>query len=118
MLIVSADDARHLFTQTGPRKRKTSRNAAFASIVRATRRSRLPTHALTRCAVLAIAIAALGLSGCGRRGNLEPPPGSGQAAAPAATNQSIVPQGLDGAKGTDAPVITAPKQPFILDPLL
>ena len=74
----------------------------------------MPIHALTRCAV--IAIVALGLSGCGRRGNLEPPPGSGQ--APTTTNQSIVPQGLDGAKGSDAPVITAPKQPFILDPLL
>ena len=118
MLIVSGDDVRRLLTQTDPRQRKTSRNAAFASILRATRRSRLPTHALTRCAVLALAIAALGLSGCGRRGNLEPPPGSGQAPAPATTNQSIVPQGLDGAKGSDAPVITAPKQPFILDPLL
>ena len=98
--------------------RETSRNAACASIVRATWRTRLPTHVLTRCAVLAMAIAALGLSGCGRRGNLEPPPGSGQAPAPAATNQSIVPQGLDGAKGSDAPAVTAPKQPFILDMLL
>ena len=78
----------------------------------------MSTHALTRCAVLALAIAALGLSGCGRRGNLEPPPGSGQAPAPATTNQSLIPQGLDGAKGSDAPVITPPKQPFILDPLL
>ena len=78
----------------------------------------MPTHALTRCAVLALAIAALGLSGCGRRGNLEPPPGSGQAPAPAATSQSPVVPGLDGAKGSDAPVITAPNQPFILDPLL
>ena len=76
----------------------------------------MPTHALTRCAVLALAIAALGLSGCGRRGNLEPPPGSGQ--APAATSQSPVVPGLDGAKGSDVPVITPPKQPFILDPLL
>ena len=78
----------------------------------------MPTHVLTRCAVLAVAIAALGLSGCGRRGNLEPPPGSGQAPAPATTNQSVIPQGLDGGRGSDAPVITAPKQPFILDPLL
>ena len=76
----------------------------------------MPTHVLTRCAVLALAIAALGLSGCGRRGNLEPPPGSGQ--APAAASKGIVPQGLDGAKGSDAPAITAPKEPFILDPLL
>ena len=76
----------------------------------------MPTHALTRCAVLALAIAALGLSGCGRRGNLEPPPGSGRAPAPA-TQSPVVP-GLDGSKGSDAPVITAPKEPFILDMLL
>ena len=76
----------------------------------------MSTHALTRCAVLALAIAALGLSGCGRRGNLEPPPGSEKTPAPA--NQSAISGGLHGAKGSDAQVITAPNEPFILDPLL
>ena len=116
MLIVSANDARRLFTQTDPRKCETSRNAAFASILRATWRNRLPTQVLTSCAVLALAIAALGLSGCGRRGNLQAPDGS--AAAPTATSQSPVVPGLDGAKGDQPVAITAPKQPFILDMLL
>ena len=95
--------------------RESSRNAAFASIVCATRRNRLPSHALTRCAALALALAALGLSGCGRRGNLEPAPG---AAAPAVSGQSTMAPGLDGSKAQKPVGISAPNEPFILDPLL
>jgi hypothetical protein len=75
----------------------------------------LSIHALTRCAVLAIALAACGLSGCGRRGNLEPAPGS---APPAPSGQTTVAPGLDGAKAQKSPGISAPNEPFILDPLL
>ena len=75
----------------------------------------MPTHALTRCALLALL--ALGLSGCGRRGNLEAPPAA-NAPAPTATGQSSVAPGLDGSKAQKASGITAPKDPFFLDPLL
>ena len=95
--------------------RETSRNAAFASILRATRRNRLPSHALTRCAALALALAALGLSGCGRRGNLESAPG---AAPPAVSGQTTVAPGLDGSKAQKPVGISAPNEPFFLDPLL
>ena len=95
--------------------RESSRNAAFASIVRATWRSRLPTNAFTRCAALALAILALGLSGCGRRGNLEPEPGS---APPAPAGQTTVAPGLDGSKAQKPVGISAPNEHFILDPLL
>ena len=77
----------------------------------------MPTHALTRCAAIALALAALGLSGCGRRGNLEAPPDAG-ASAPATTSQSTMAPGLDGAKAKKGSGITAPNEPFILDPLL
>jgi len=77
----------------------------------------LPTHALTRCAVLALALAALGLSGCGRRGNLEAPP---SAAAPAAVDgqASPAPMSLNGGKAAKSKAISAPTDSFILDPLL
>lgn len=55
---------------------------------------------------LALALAAaLGASGCGRKGRLEPP--AGQLAAPA----------KEGKPPAD-PGIVKPKTPFILDPLL
>jgi predicted small lipoprotein YifL len=55
---------------------------------------------------LALALAAaLGASGCGRKGRLEPPPG--QLATPA-----------KDAKAPSDPGIVKPKTPFILDPLL
>ncbi len=69
-------------------------------------------QALIRCA--AIALLALGLSGCGRRGNLEPAPG---VSTPAAVPDSVAP-GLDGAKARKPAAISAPNEPFILDPLL
>ena len=99
--------------ESGTGARESSRNAAFASIVRVTWRSRLPTHALTRCAALALAI--LALSGCGRRGNLESAPG---AAPPATPGQSTVAPGLDGSKAQKPVGISAPNEPFFLDPLL
>jgi predicted small lipoprotein YifL len=76
----------------------------------------LPTHALTRCAVLALALAVLGLSGCGRRGNLEAPP----SAAPAAADgqASPAPMSLNGGNAAKSKAITAPTDSFILDPLL
>lgn len=66
---------------------------------------------------------ALGASGCGRRGPLEPPPGSIEAQQQQAeergeelSNVTIQPIGKGASRKT--PPIRAPKQPFILDPLL
>jgi predicted small lipoprotein YifL len=55
---------------------------------------------------------AFAVSGCGRAGPLEPPPDASAAAKPA-----------DSSKGDfqihkSNPQITAPKTPFVLDPLL
>lgn len=69
---------------------------------------------LIRCA--AVALVAFGLSGCGRRGNLEPP--AGAAATPAPSGQSTIAGGLDGAKAQKPQGISPPNEPFILDPLL
>jgi predicted small lipoprotein YifL len=57
---------------------------------------------LTKVLVLAVVVAAVGLSACGRRGPLEPPPGSAVAADPAA----------------DPATPPKPDKDFILDPLL
>jgi predicted small lipoprotein YifL len=71
-----------------------------------------------RAAALA-ALAALGLTACGRYGPLEPPPDASAAAkpaaaaAPATSADALSPQ----LKQKISP-ITAPNQPFILDPLL
>jgi predicted small lipoprotein YifL len=77
----------------------------------------LPIHALTRCAAIALSLVALGLGGCGRRGNLEPAPGAQAPAAPEQNAGSMAP-GLSGSKGPKSSGISAPKEPFILDPLL
>ena len=68
-------------------------------------------------------VLALALGGCGRRGPLEPPPGSLQAQQEAAeakgeelSNVTIPPIGKGSSRKT--PQIRAPKEPFILDPLL
>jgi predicted small lipoprotein YifL len=71
-------------------------------------------------------VVALGLAGCGRKGPLEPPPGAVNAKenpleekeevdanAPKPLIPAIQPVGSKKAKK-----IQAPKQPFILDPLL
>lgn len=67
-------------------------------------------------------VLALALSGCGRRGPLEPPPGSVEAQQEAAEEKgeelskvTIPPVGRGSRK---TPPIRAPKEPFILDPLL
>lgn len=67
-------------------------------------------------------VLALTVSGCGRRGPLEPPPGSVEAQQEAAeekgetlSNVTIPPIGRGSRK---TPPIRAPKEPFILDPLL
>ena len=60
----------------------------------------MPRHALCLAVILAVV---LGLSGCGRKGDLEPPPG-----------QALVDR---NGKKVD-PGIAKPKQSFVLDPLL
>ena len=74
----------------------------------------MSTQTLIRCA--AIALVALGLGGCGRRGNLEPAQGAPAAQAP--SGQNSIAGGLDGAKARKPRGISAPNEPFILDPLL
>jgi predicted small lipoprotein YifL len=82
-----------------------------------------------RIALALTGVVALGLSGCGRAGPLEPPPGP--AAAPSASRQLTQPDGTPApgtpqdtaAKtGFDAqgnPVASSgQKRPFFLDPLL
>jgi predicted small lipoprotein YifL len=58
-----------------------------------------------------LAALAFAISGCGRAGPLEPPPNASAVAKPA-----------DSSKGGQIhkpnPPITAPKTPFVLDPLL
>jgi predicted small lipoprotein YifL len=69
---------------------------------------------VTRLGILAlVAMAALALAGCGRRGPLEVPV---EAGAPPAAKTSAY--SLDGGKREDAVAVRKPDQPFILDPLL
>jgi predicted small lipoprotein YifL len=60
---------------------------------------------------LLVAAAVLALSGCGRRGDLEPPPNPAavQTPAPAKTEMSL---------HKANPKIAPPKKDFVLDPLL
>ena len=84
--------------------------------------------AFTRCAVLALAIAALGLSGCGRRGNLDPSPDSGISARQAHEQTAAEGKNAGTSAGTQASQdgtgtkrvrgAVAPNDSFILDPLL
>ncbi len=81
---------------------------------------------VARLAVVATALA-VGLSACGRRGPLEPPPGAADVAKPDKLSQeaesetpgvktltpSITPAGSRKSKP-----ITAPDRPFILDKIL
>ena len=63
------------------------------------------------------ALAALGLAACGRIGPLEPPGGAAAAQpAPAAAPGSV--EAMSPAVKPRIPPITAPNQPFVLDPLL
>ena len=70
---------------------------------------------ITLVAFALIAVAAGGLSGCGRAGPLEPPPDAQATAKPAkdANIDPTIPQAHPRPKP-----IQAPKQSFFLDPLL
>ena len=80
----------------------------------------------SRCALILLAVTAP-LAGCGRRGDLEPAPGSDISARQArdsaqTTGSSMVlspqvtPEGPVGQRPVRG--VVAPKEPFILDPLL
>ncbi|HXE24355.1 MAG TPA: lipoprotein [Roseiarcus sp.] len=73
--------------------------------------AQFPQSFSTRFSALAIAFA-LGLSGCGRYGPLEPP--GSAAPKPANTN----PTSMSALSHPSIPPIVPPKQPFFLDPLL
>ena len=64
------------------------------------------TAALRLAAVAALVATTLAITGCGRRGGLEFPPGSNP-------RENTVPANPDRPSGTRAPL-----EPFILDPLL
>lgn len=68
-----------------------------------------------RRALALAAFVALGLSDCGRIGPLEPPP---EANAPPKPAPTAAESALNPQVKPKIPPITAPKQPFILDPLL
>jgi predicted small lipoprotein YifL len=76
--------------------------------------------------IISIIVAAAGLSGCGRRGPLEPPPGSESAriAAEAAKQRqqeqadSATPSVAPGATRRRPPPIQPPRDGFVLDKLL
>jgi predicted small lipoprotein YifL len=66
-------------------------------------------------ALLVISGVALAVSGCGRKGPLEPPPD------PRAVNNAPTPTPTDSATPQGhrkVPPIATPKTPFVLDPLL
>jgi predicted small lipoprotein YifL len=70
-------------------------------------------------AVLVCGLIVLGLSACGRRGALEPPPGpAGAQAQPETTEQSTLPSPVGTPRPKPSRGYTVPKEPFILDPLL
>lgn len=88
-------------------------------------------------AALVCGVLALGLSGCGRKGPLEPPPAAaGKASSDPMSNDQMEDDGAQSSDGTGgtgsgqllpgiAPggskrnqPIVAPKRPFILDPIL
>jgi predicted small lipoprotein YifL len=80
-------------------------------------------------AAIVLAVAALALAGCGRKGPLDLPPtgsaqpGSQSSAAPATdteTEQAAKPSVFNPSYGSDAAPVAGrgPKRPFILDPLL
>ena len=68
-----------------------------------------------RRALALAAVVALAAAGCGRIGPLEPPPdpNAPPKPAPSAADNALNPQ-----VKPPIPPIVAPKQPFILDPLL
>jgi len=90
---------------------------------RAASRSRILPPALlskaaSRICGAAALIVALALAACGRYGPLEPPPDASAQATPAATSAAPSDQTTSGLAKPKIPPITAPNQPFALDPLL
>ncbi|WP_134495015.1 LPS translocon maturation chaperone LptM [Microvirga pakistanensis] len=73
----------------------------------------------TRAALVA-GLIVLGLSACGRRGALEPPPSGSAAAQPEqnATDQATLPSPVGTPRSNPRRGYTIPDKPFILDPLL
>ncbi|KLK90956.1 hypothetical protein AA309_22475 [Microvirga vignae] len=71
-------------------------------------------------AALVAGLIVLGLSACGRRGALEPPPdGSAPQAQPqGAADQATLPSPVGTPRSRPNRGYTIPKEPFILDPLL
>jgi predicted small lipoprotein YifL len=77
---------------------------------------------LARVAVVGALVAALGLSACGRKGPLDPPPSAASHSAQAAPDGAVPQSGLPGRQpgvGNDgkavAPPPTGQNRPFILD---
>jgi predicted small lipoprotein YifL len=72
--------------------------------------------------VLMMGVLILGLTACGRRGALEPPPdpkaAEAQASAGASASQGALPSPVGTPRKTTNRPITIPKTPFILDPIL
>jgi predicted small lipoprotein YifL len=73
---------------------------------------------LSRAALVA-GLLVLGLSACGRRGALEPPPDPAAAPAqPEASAQGTLPSPVGTPRSRPNRAFTIPDKPFILDPLL
>ncbi|WP_414472093.1 LPS translocon maturation chaperone LptM [Microvirga sp. M2] len=72
-------------------------------------------------AALVAGLIVLGLSACGRRGALEPPPNGSAAAQPQqqdAEGQATLPSPVGTPRSKPSRAYTVPNEPFILDPLL
>jgi predicted small lipoprotein YifL len=85
--------------------------------------TRFSDRRFTRLALIGVALAALTLAGCGRKGPLDPPPGASMVSEPApaadapATSDLVTPTG----QTRDAPRATVPAGPnkrIFLDGLL
>jgi predicted small lipoprotein YifL len=76
---------------------------------------------LTRT-ILVAGLVVLGLSACGRRGALEPPPSASAATVEtqqqAAAGESTLPSPVGTPRSSPRRGYTIPDKPFILDPLL
>ena len=68
--------------------------------------------------VALIAVVAIPAASCGRIGPLEPPPDASTAARPVASATQGSIEAISPQVKPKIPPITAPDQPFILDPLL
>jgi predicted small lipoprotein YifL len=69
--------------------------------------ARVDRRFISRALIAGVLVAAVGLSACGRRGALDPPPSAAAKAAPTADGKPPPDRG-----------ITKPDRPFVLDPLL